>query len=84
MSANYSQTRQIFLSLAGNGMINFQILFICTVFGGLPLLFHLLSNSQENPVTESPGAPFPTSSQLHEAVISPKSVKRGKKPPNDC
>lgn len=49
MTANYSQTRQIFLSLAGNRMINFWMLFICAVFGGLPLLFHLLSN----PVTDA-------------------------------
>lgn len=53
MTANYSQTRQIFLSLAGNGMINFKMLFIHTVFGGLSLLFHRLSNPQENPVTEA-------------------------------
>jgi len=51
MTTNYLQTRQIFLSLAGNGMINFKMLFICAGFGGLPLLFHLLSNPQGNPLT---------------------------------
>lgn len=49
MTANYLQTGQIFLSLVGNGMINFLMLFICALL----LLFHLLSNPRENPVSEA-------------------------------
>lgn len=82
MTANYSQARQIFLSLAGNGMINFQMLFICAGFSGSPLSFHLLSSPQENAVTEADAkAPsplvLPQQPLLRDRIMSPKSVKRG-------